>query len=319
MTGSIHILGPQSPDSNLTHAINMFCPQGDLAVISAGWRYDECELQALQSKLGRKIRHIPLYEWFDALGSFEPELSGLHRIRQRRILDYKKVYQINLDTAMESWSSIQKLYRKDPDTYAKDEREACKHVQMVDRNCLKRLAEIKQDFESISTPWLHESALPLYEQIIQTLSRCSGLIITGGHVAILRNRLAFFGLEDLLTNFVLDGNHIFAWSAGAMCLTERIVLFHDDPPWGQGRTEILDTGMGLLPKTVFVPNATARLNLKDPKRIERFARRFHPSLSICLESGSHLIFTDQGVYDRSAKRSTFQLSTEGTKLALESV
>lgn len=319
MTGSIHVLGPQTPDANLTHAVNLFCPQGDLAVISAGWRYEECELQELQRTLGRKIRHIPLYEWFDALGSVEPELSGLHRMRQRRILDYKKVYQINLDATMESWIAIQRLHRSNPNTFAKDEREACKQVQAVDRQCLKRLGEIKKDFSAILKPWTHESAMPLYDQIITTLQRCSGLIITGGHVAILRNRLAFFGLEELLTNFILDGNHIFTWSAGAMCLTDQIVLFHDAPPWGKGRTEILDTGMGLLPRTVFLPNATKRLNLQDPYRIERFARRFSPNLSICLESGSHLIFTDQGVYDRSAKRSAFQLSVEGTKLALESV
>ena len=42
---------PQGSDSNLTHAVNMFCPHGDIAVISAGWRYDECELQDLQRKL----------------------------------------------------------------------------------------------------------------------------------------------------------------------------------------------------------------------------------------------------------------------------
>lgn len=319
MTGSIHVLGPQGTDSNLTDAVNMFCPQGDIAVISAGWRYDECELQDLQRKLGRKIRHIPLYEWFDALGSIEPELSGLHRIRQRRILDYKKVYQINLDAALNSWTDIHKLYRSNPSTYAKDEREACKHVQNVDRNCLKRLTQIKHEFDAILTPWLHDSALPLHEQIIDILDRCTGLIITGGHVAILRNRLAFFGLGELLPSFIMEGKHIFAYSAGAMCLTDRIVLFHDNPPWGEGRTEILDTGIGLLPKTVLLPNATKRLNLQDPNRVERFAKRFYPSVSICLESGSHLIFTEQGVYDRSAKRSAFQLSIEGTKLALESV
>ena len=102
-------------------------------------------------------------------------------------------------------------------------------------------------------------------------------------------------------------------------MTDQIVLFHDSPPWGEGRTEILDTGMGLLPKTVLLPNATKRLHLHDSNSVERFAKRFYPSISICLENGSHLIFTEQGVYDRSAKRSAFQLSIEGTKLALESV
>ena len=114
----------------------------------------------------------------------------------------------------------------------KDEREACKNVQSVDRNCFKRLRQIKHEFDAILTPWLHDSAVPLHEQIIDILDRCSGLIITGGHVAILRNRLAFLVWENLLPNFIMEGKHIFAWSAGAMCLTDQIVLFHDNPLLG---------------------------------------------------------------------------------------
>lgn len=319
MAGSIHIMGPQEPHNNLPQALELFCPKGDVAVISAGWRYDECELQNLQRDLGRKIRHLPLYDWFDNLGSVEPELSGLHRIRQRQILAYKKVYQINLDAAVDSWNKIQTLYRKNPSAYAEDEAAACRNVQAVDQECVDRLLRIRDDFSAISQPWQHESALPLHEQIANTLNRCSALIITGGHVAILRNRLAFFGLEELLSEFLLEGKQIFTWSAGAMCLTDRIVLFHDSPPWGAGRTEILDTGIGLLPRTVFIPDASNRLDLSDPQRIERFARRFAPSICVCLESGSHLIFTERGVFDHSVKRSAFQLSTDGTKLALESI
>jgi hypothetical protein len=319
MSGRIHILGSQKPNNNINTAIQLFCPKGDIAVISAGWRYDECELQTLQTLVKRKIRHIPLYEWFDGLGSIEPELAGLHRMRQRRILAYKKTYQIHLDSALESWIQIQKLHRADPTTYQEDESDACKRVQEVDKQCMRRLTTIKNDFAAIGQPWLHETAFPLHQQIAEVLERCSALIITGGHVAILRNRLAFFGLEELLSKFLLDGKQIFAWSAGAMCLTDKIVLFHDSPPWGQGRTEILDSGMGLLPRTVLLPNASSRLDLQNPNRIERLARRFAPNISVCLENGAHLIFTEHGVYDHSAKRSAFQLSVDGTKLALESV
>ncbi len=240
-------------------------------------------------------------------------------MRQRRILAYKKTYQIHLDSALESWIQIQNLHRADPTTYQEDESDACKKVQDVDKQCMRRLNTIKNDFAAIGQPWLHETAFPLHQQISEVLERCSALIITGGHVAILRNRLAFFGLEELLSKFLLDGKQIFAWSAGAMCLTDKIVLFHDSPPWGQGRTEILDSGMGLLPRTVLLPNASSRLDLQNPNRIERLARRFAPNISVCLENGAHLIFTEHGVYDHSAKRTAFQLSVDGTKLALESV
>ena len=190
MAGSIHIMGPQEPHNNLPRALKLFCPKGDVAVISAGWRYDECELQNLQRDLGRKIRHIPLYEWFDNLGSVEPELSGLHRIRQRRILAYKRVYQTHLDAAIDSWNKIQVLYKKNPAVYEYDEEAACRKVRAVDQECIDRLAHSRRVLRPFQ-PWMHESAMPLLEQIAH-LERCSALIITGsrGHF-----RMPFFGLE----------------------------------------------------------------------------------------------------------------------------
>ena len=319
MLGQIHILGPQHPHHNIDKALKDFCPTGNVAVISAGWRYEEKDIDALKRAIKRDVFHIPLYEWFEGLGGVEPELSNMHKLRQKRILAHKKVYQINLESALQTWHEIRGLYKSNPDIYNQDEHEACLHVQAIDRRCVERLEEIKGDFSAIAQPWLHESALPLFEQIAYTLDRCSALILTGGHVAILRNRLAFFGLEELLQDFLLEGKQIFAWSAGAMCLTDRIVLYHDDPPWGEGYAEILDTGMGLLPKVVFLPHANTRLDIGNPSRIEKFARRFAPDVCICLENGAHLVFNEHGVQDLSAKRSTFQLSVDGTKLALETL
>lgn len=319
MLGNIHILGPQMPNPNVGDALAKFCPTGNVAVISAGWRYDEGEIQALQNHIKRNVFHIPLYDWFDQLGSVEPELSGLHKKRQKYILATKKAYHIQLQSSLDSWMQIRDLHRKYPDTYDFEEKEACKYVQNVDARCIQRLFEIRRDFSSIMQPWLHESAQPLYEEIANKLAHSSALLIAGGHVAVLRNRLVFFGLEELLQDFLQDGKQIFAWSAGAMCLTDRIVLYHDDPPWGKGYAEILDSGLGILPNTVFLPHASSRLNLSDPDRIERFARRFAPNVCACLENGAHLLFTPDGVEDLSAKRSAFQLSVDGTKLALENV
>lgn len=41
---------------------------------------------------------------------------------------------------------------------------------------------------------------------------------------------------------------IMAWSAGAMVVSERIVLFHDSPPQGRGNAEMLGPGLGLFPR-----------------------------------------------------------------------
>ena len=319
MYGQIHVLGPQDPTPNVADAIKIHCPPGPIAVISAGWRYDEDDIGALTRDIDREVYHLPLYEWFDELGAAEPELSGLHRMRRKQILAYKKIYHIQLQAALETWEKVRKLHRSKPNLYAQDELLACQHIQEIDRTCLQRLDQIRADFTAIQQPWLHESVLPVFEEIAFTLSRCKAVVITGGHVAILRNRLSFFGIQNLLHEFIDDGNQIYAWSAGAMALTNRIILYHDDPPWKKGYPEIMDYGLGLLDQVVFFPHATTRLELSDPHRIERLARRFAPDSCICLENGAHLLFTEFGLEDLSKKRSSFRLSLEGTKLAVENV
>jgi hypothetical protein len=317
MLGQIHILGPQMPIPNIANVLNSHCRKGPIAVISAGWRYEEGEIQALTRDIQREVYHLPIYEWFDELGAIEPELAGLHRMRQRRIKAYKKVYQLQLRSALEVWEQTRFLYKKKGAIYDQDEQEACQHVRNIDDGCITRLEEIREDFSALHQPWLHETAIPLFERIAYTFSQCSGIILTGGHVPVLRNRLYFFGLEHLLREALDEGRQIFSWSAGAMTLTDRIVLYYDDPPLGIRHPEILDTGLGLINDTIFLPHASSRLKLSEPERIERFARRFHPATCICLENGAHIIYDEDGVEDLSIARTAFRLSQEGTKLALE--
>ena len=111
MSGKIHILGPQSPKPNLIEVVNHTVPDGPLAVINAGWRHDEDDLHALARDLQRPLLHLPLYRWFDELGQREPELSGLHRQRQKAIKAYKKVYRIQLKAAFDIWNRVRQLQR----------------------------------------------------------------------------------------------------------------------------------------------------------------------------------------------------------------
>src|SRR5437764_598914 len=74
------------------------------------------------------------------------------------------------------------------------------------------------------------------------IRRTSALAIAGGHVAVLLNRLRLFGILALA-----EGRTIIAWSAGAMAVSDRIVLFHDSPPQGPGNPEVLGAGLGLFP------------------------------------------------------------------------
>jgi peptidase E len=119
---------------------------------------------------------------------------------------------------------------------------------------------------------------------LEHLVEQAGIIcLAGGHVAVLLNRLRLFGLERLLRT-----RPVIAWSAGAMAISERIVLFHDHPPQGAGNAEIFEAGLGLVRGTVFLPHAASRLALGDRDRVSLLARRLSPAACVTLDDGSLL-------------------------------
>jgi hypothetical protein len=104
-------------------------------------------------------------------------------------------------------------------------------------------------------------------------------------VAVLRNRLRLFGIAELIGE-----RPLFAWSAGAMCVTEHIVAYHDNPPQGPGDAMVLERGLGICSKIVALPHAKKRLRLDDRERVSRFARRFAPQICVALDDASGLIW-----------------------------
>src|SRR6185369_15906415 len=85
---------------------------------------------------------------------------------------------------------------------------------------------------------------------------------------------------------------LFAWSGGAMAVSTRVVLFHDDPPQGPGVSEVLDAGLGLVPGAVFFPQPEQRLRVSDPARVRRLVTRYAPSICLALPSRSRVTWKD---------------------------
>ncbi|MEJ2540224.1 MAG: hypothetical protein P8188_09665, partial [Gemmatimonadota bacterium] len=103
------------------------------------------------------------------------------------------------------------------------------------------------------------------------------------HVPVLLNRLRLFGVDQLL-----GGRSVVASAGGAMALSDRVVLFHDSPPWGPGHAEVGEVGMGLYPDVVALPDPSVRLSLDDPGRVSRMALRFAPETCVLLEPGTRV-------------------------------
>ena len=76
---------------------------------------------------------------------------------------------------------------------------------------------------------------------------------------------------------------VVAWSAGAMELTERVVLFHDREAQGASLTEVFDAGVGMIAGLVLLPHARRRLLTDDPLRMSALAHRFVPASCLVLK------------------------------------
>ncbi len=291
----IRILGPQRAAPNVADALAGV--HGPVALIPAGGRHDEDEVGPLPPACERPVQHLRLYHWFDAVMQADPTLRAVYRARQDRLLVWKRAHRIRLRYALEAVRELQAAEDVDGELDA-----AIEHVRQIDREQLAGIAEIVSHYPHLQAPWDHHVVAGYHDEARRVLDDAAAIVIAGGQVAVLRNRLQLFGLDDMIRGF---GRRIVAWSAGAMTLADRIVLFYDDPPHGPGNAEVFGDGLGLVPDVVFFPHARARLRM-EPDRLDLLGRRFG-GRCLGLEPGAHLAFTAEGMSDHSVADSVLEL------------
>ncbi len=278
----IILLGPQRLEPTLVKEVDRLRIDGPIATITAGWQEREAENDELQQHLGRPVVDLRLHQRCDQAFSDDDELFRAHRARQDRLREMQRLYRFRLDFVLEP---ARELMRRQGDReLLEPEREAAiQAIRILDRDHLERIRAVDAAFDAEWQP--HERSVIAHHrrEIRDILSETAAVAIAGGHVAVLLNRMRLFGIASLVSDLP-----IFCWSAGAMALAERIALFHDSPPQGAGNPEVVELGLGLVPRIVALPHARRRLRLKDPVRVALFARRFAPSNCIALDEGSVL-------------------------------
>ncbi len=274
------MLGPQSPRANLKNAIDSLSFNGPIVTITAGWRDSEAETDELQAEIGIPIEDLNLYHQAEKIFALEPELHVLQRERQGKLLELQRLYRIRLTPTM---AAARKLLREkgDPDLLRLEQRAAISQVRALDRHHVRRISAIHQDFDTRRAALLIPGAATLRQTIQRKVADSALVLIAGGHVAVLINRIRLFRLADVLAQ-----KPIIAWSAGAMVLGERIVLFHDDAPQGKRDAEVLDTGLGIVKNVIPLPHAKSRLDWSSRTRMALFSRRFAPAICCTLDNGS---------------------------------
>jgi hypothetical protein len=157
--------------------------------------------------------------------------------------------------------------------------DALEAVRLLDATHLARVKELHDTFYGT---WKLESRGAIAghrAEVRDLLSAAACLVVAGGHVGELNRVLHLFHLAPHVPPRVV------AWSAGAMALTDRVVLFHDRAAHGASLTEVFDAGIGVIPGLVLLPHARRRLLTDDVLRMSGLARRFAPAPCVVLDDG----------------------------------
>lgn len=302
------LLGPQSPIPNLRQAVDSLECDGPIVVITAGWRDSEGEIDELREDIGRPVEDLFLYRRAEEVFAAEPELGESQRERQGKLQELQRLYRMRLSPTLAAARRLMQT-QGDPDLLLLEQRAAIAQLRALDRHHLRHILVLHRDFDRRRASMQIPLAIAQREAVHRQVERAGLVLIAGGHVAVLLNRIRLFRLGALLAQ-----KPVIAWSAGAMAMSDRIVLFHQRAPQGKSDAEVLDAGLGIVRQRVLLPDARTRLDFGNRTRLALFSRRFAPARCCTLDNGSVITLEDNQILHASR---TSVLTGAGRKKALE--
>jgi hypothetical protein len=305
MLSSAILLGPQRLAPILRPAVETLVPARDqrpLAVVTAGWEERESEDQELRDHVQRPVVNLEVWARVERIFEKDQELLAAMRERHDTLRAVQELYRLRLQGLMDA---VRELFRRTGDeTLLEPERQdALSMLRALDAQHTARVADVHRAFAARWQPHDRSAVQREKKDLQKQLAAASCLLIAGGHIAVLLHRLRLFDVLGLWGD-----RPVIAWSAGAMALSERIVLFHDAPPQGSSHAEVMEAGLHLVPGVVALPHARKRLHSDDERNMRVFAARFAPAACVLLDEGSRL---DWNGKRWSAASGTRQLSADG--------
>ncbi len=301
----VTLLGPQRRPTLDTVAASLY-PEGPIATITAGWQEREPDDGELGKLLGSRDVNLRLYRrWLD-VQERDPEFALGERKLAAALEELQDMYLLRLDHALRAVYAVQRRsggQRLRADVLG----EAIAAVRELDAAHLRRVGAVRGEFYRSLPPHARPVIAGHRAEVAGLLAGATAVVVAGGHVGVLADALHLFNVAASLRSAVI------AWSAGAMALAERIVLFHDRSAHGPGHPEIYGSGLSVFRGVVPLPHARARLLLDDAPRMAVFARRFAPARCVLLENGTRMD-TDS---DGSCPPGTRVLAGDGRVTTLE--
>lgn len=286
---SVTLLGPQEVEPNVGFALaelGVTSSTGGVALVTAGWQERESEDEALIRAMGVQAVNLRLHARSEEIFAEDHALATAYRARQERLRHMQAFYRLRLEAADDAAQAIG-VRHVEAELLAEEWRVSIDVFRGLDADHLERCRKVHLGFETEWKPGERPIIARHREELRALIEPSAALVIAGGHVGSLLNRLRLF---DVVQAARAAGKPIIAWSAGAMVLTDRIVCFHDYPPYGKDIAQVLDFGFGLAPDLVALPDPRRRVRMDDTAGIGRFAQRMAPAACLALDHGALVRF-----------------------------
>jgi hypothetical protein len=280
------LLGQQLESPRVQDVLAEWQIRGPVGLVSAGWEEDEEDDQWVRDALDVPVVNSHLYGLADRLFQDDPEVLRLLRERQDRLRDLREINAWQTENlfalARELWQRIEENAAAVGPFH-----QTMAHLREVDRTYLRSVSTVIKEYDQRIAPQVRPSLQAYRSAVLQRLDGCQALLIAGGHVGVLLNRL---NLCRLLRHVSLP---IIAWSGGAMALGERVFFYDHFIPHAKKEVELSRQGLRMYVGLQVFPRAEERLNLQDHNELALLARRIEAPC-LLLESNSEIRWNSDG-------------------------
>jgi len=256
--------------------------------VTAGWQERESDDAELSQLLGGRVLNLGLHNRWHQVLERDPEYATAEREHEATLAELRQLYLLRLDHALQATYAVARLAEGRRSLREQALADTVELVRSIDERHLVQVREIQHAFFEAWPPHERATVSTHRAEVRALLADSQALVVAGGHVGELAKVLHLFHVAPHVPDTVI------AWSAGAMALTERVVIFHDYVPHGVAQTEVFGVGIGLLRDLVVLPHARRRLRVEDPVRMSVLARRFDPRRCLVLDDGVRIDLTHGG-------------------------
>jgi hypothetical protein len=288
------LLGPQRFRTTVGSTIRTVAPEGTVATITAGWRERESDTDELDAVLERRGRHLQLFARLADVLDSDWRYAGAALAHRDAVDELAGIYSLRLQRALDSVYAVQRRTVR-TDLAAGALADGIRVVQSIDRWYLDAVDQLHGELSTAAPPQESEPIQRHRAEVAEAVQQASVIAIAGGHVGVLLRCLKLFEV-DLPPRLP-----VVAWSAGAMSLTERVVLYHDRGPGGVVGSEVWDRGLGRAQRIVAMPHARRRLLMDDPMVLRVLARRFGDARCLLLDDGARVALGPKGELPAEAR------------------